>query len=73
METAAPLAKTIDMKGGPMVLVEAGPFLAGEKKEPDTLPAFYIDKTEVSNAEYAKFCAETKHALPKDFQGEQAR
>ena len=50
-----------------MVLVEAGGFLAGEKKEPDTLPAFYIDRTEVSNAAYAQFCAETKHALPKDF------
>ena len=58
------------MKGGPMVLVEAGPFLAGEKKEPDTLPAFYIDKTEVSNADYAQFCAETKHALPKGFQAD---
>jgi serine/threonine-protein kinase len=61
------LAKTIDMKGGDMVLVEAGGFLAGAKKEPDTLPAFYIDRTEVSNSTYAQFCAETKHALPKDF------
>ncbi|MCX6629747.1 MAG: bifunctional serine/threonine-protein kinase/formylglycine-generating enzyme family protein [Candidatus Solibacter sp.] len=61
------LAKTIAMKGGEMVLVEAGAFLAGEKKEPDSLPAFYIDKTEVSNAAYAQFCAETKHALPKGF------
>jgi formylglycine-generating enzyme required for sulfatase activity/predicted Ser/Thr protein kinase len=68
VETAGAPAKTIDMKGGPMVLVEAGSFLAGEKKEPDTLPAFYIDKYEVSNAAYAQFCAETKHALPKDFQ-----
>jgi serine/threonine-protein kinase len=67
VETAGAPAKTIDMKGGPMVLVEAGPFLAGEKKEPDTLPAFYIDKTEVSNADYAQFCAETKHALPNRF------
>jgi serine/threonine-protein kinase len=61
------LAKTLAMKGGEMVLVEAGGFLAGEKKEPDTLPAFYIDKTEVSNAAYQQFCAETKHALPRDF------
>ena len=61
------LAKTIDMKGGDMVLVEAGGFLAGENKEPDTLPAFYIDRTEVSNAAYAKFCEEAKHPLPRDF------
>ena len=61
------LPGTIAAKGGDMVLVEAGGFLAGEKKEPDTLPAFYIDKTEVSNAAYAQFCAGTGHALPKDF------
>jgi formylglycine-generating enzyme required for sulfatase activity len=61
------LAKTIEMKGGAMVLVEAGSFLAGQKKQPQTLPAFYIDKTEVSNADYAQFCAETKHALPEGF------
>ena len=67
VETPAVLPKTIAAKGGEMVLVEAGAFLAGEKKEPDTLPAFYIDKTEVSNAAYAQFCAETKHALPKGF------
>ena len=70
-EAPAALAKTIAMKGGEMVLVEAGAFLAGEKKEPDTLPAFYIDKTEVSNAAYAQFCAETKRTLPKGFAADQ--
>jgi len=63
----AALAKTIAMKGGEMVLVEAGDFLIGQKKEHDTLPAFYIDKTEVSNAAYALFCAETRHAQPEGF------
>jgi serine/threonine-protein kinase len=66
-ETPAALARTLALKGGDMVLVDAGPFLAGEKREPDTLPAFYIDKTEVSNAAYQRFCTETKHALPKGF------
>ena len=66
-EAPAVLAKTIAAKGGEMVLVEAGGFLAGEKKEPDTLPAFYIDKTEASNAAYQQFCQETKHTLPKGF------
>ena len=64
---AAAPARTIGAKGGEMVLVEAGGFLAGEKKQADTLPAFYIDKTEVSNAAYAQFCQETGHALPKGF------
>jgi eukaryotic-like serine/threonine-protein kinase len=61
------LARTLATKGGDMVLVEAGGFLIGANKVPDTLPAFYIDRTEVSNANYAQFCAETRHALPKGF------
>jgi len=63
----APLTKGIAMKGGEMVLVEAGDFLIGQNKAHDTLPAFYIDRTEVSNAAYARFCQETKHALPAGF------
>jgi serine/threonine-protein kinase len=50
---------------GRMTLVGAGPFLFGEKGGSDaktlTLPAFYIDETEVSNAEYQKFCQATGH------------
>ena len=65
--SAAGPCPTLTAKGGDMVLVDAGGFLFGEKKEPDTLPAFYIDKTEVSNANYAEFCAETRHALPNGF------
>ena len=61
------LARTIDAQGGSMVLVDAGEFLEGKNKVRDTLPAFYIDKTEVSNGEYAKFCAEAKHTPPPDF------
>jgi serine/threonine-protein kinase len=64
---SAALARSLDGKGGPMVLVDAGEFLVGQNKERGTLAAFYIDKTEVSNGEYAKFCAETKHALPRNF------
>ena len=66
-EAPAAPAKSIAAKGGEMVLVEAGSFLIGEKKQPDTLPAFYIDKTEVSNAAYGQFCRETGHVLPKGF------
>jgi eukaryotic-like serine/threonine-protein kinase len=53
---------------GRMALVAAGPFLFGEKGSSDaktmTLPGFYIDETEVSNAEYRKFCQATGHPEP---------
>ncbi|MBZ5631972.1 MAG: protein kinase [Acidobacteriia bacterium] len=37
-----------------MVYVSAGTFLSGEDKKPTTLKAFFIDETEVSNAEFCK-------------------
>jgi len=40
-----------------MVLVPAGPFLYGPENEVVELPAFYIDRYEVSRAEYAIFLA----------------
>jgi serine/threonine protein kinase len=40
-----------------MVYIPAGTFLSGEKNTPTPLHAFYIDEMEVSNAEYAEFCA----------------
>jgi serine/threonine-protein kinase len=52
---------------GEMVLVPAGEFLFGERKERVSLPNFYIDQTEVSNEAYAKFCKATQHALPPGF------
>ncbi|MBZ5586381.1 MAG: protein kinase [Acidobacteriia bacterium] len=61
------LAKSITTPAGEMTLVPAGAFLYGEQKEPATLPAFYIDRTEVTNAAYARFCGETNHALPEGF------
>jgi len=61
------MAATISTPTGDMVLVPAGEFLFGEKKEKVSLPAFYIDKTEVTNAAYGQFCRETAHALPDGF------
>ena len=61
------LAETIAAKSGEMVLVPAGPFKFGEKKEDFTLPAFYIDKTEVTNRAYEEFRKGTGYALPADF------
>ena len=37
-----------------MVYIPAGTFLAGEDKKPATLNAFFIDETEVSNADFCK-------------------
>ncbi len=64
---AAALAPTLSTSSGDMVLVPAGEFEFGEKKAKVTLPAFYIDKTEVSNKAYAEFCNATGRPLPKDF------
>ena len=48
-----------------MLLVPAGPFQFGDAPGQDvTLPAFYIDETEVSNAAYHRFCEATDHAPP---------
>jgi serine/threonine-protein kinase len=60
-------AKTLATPTGEMLLVSAGPFQFGEKKESLILPSYYIDKTEVSNRAYADFCKTTGRALPDAF------
>jgi len=50
-----------------MVLVPGGPFLSGAEKTRVTLPAFYIDKTEVTNQAYARYCADRNRPLPELF------
>jgi iron(II)-dependent oxidoreductase len=70
-ETPGTLPKEIDYDG-PMLLVGAGQFIMGDDKHnpdekpahPVTLPDFYIDKFEVTNEQYKKFCDATKHAYP---------
>src|SRR5512139_2247770 len=60
-----------------MVLVPAGPFIMGSLEgEPDeapprvlTLPAFYIDKYEVTHEHYAKFVKATDRKPPIDWPG----
>jgi eukaryotic-like serine/threonine-protein kinase len=63
-------AVTMSTPSGDMVMVPAGQFLYGGDRAPAYLPAFYIDKTEVTNAAYEAFCKEMKHALPPDFHSE---
>jgi serine/threonine protein kinase/formylglycine-generating enzyme required for sulfatase activity len=54
---------------GKMLLVPQGPFTFGSTDDHSAqnvaLPAFYIDETEVSNAEYRQFCEATGHAPPQ--------
>ncbi|HXD33097.1 MAG TPA: SUMF1/EgtB/PvdO family nonheme iron enzyme [Pyrinomonadaceae bacterium] len=53
---------------GPMILIPAGEFIMGDNNhKPDekpthkvTLPDYYIDKFEVTNEQYKKFCEEKK-------------
>ncbi len=68
---AATLPAAISTSSGDMVLVPAGTFEFGEKKVNADVPAFYIDKTEVSNAAYADFCSATGRPLPKGFPKDQ--
>jgi len=50
-----------------MVLVPAGDFLFGQSRTHASLPAFFIDRTEVTNKDYQAFCDATNHPLPEDF------
>ncbi len=71
-KTPSNLPKEIDVKGK-MVLVSAGSFTMGSNTGEETskpeyqidLPAFYIDQTEVTNAQYKEFCDATGQSLPK--------
>ena len=63
-----------DTTGG-VVLVPGGEFLMGSDSEGDHSPvhkvyidSFYMDKYEVTNAQYLRFCEATGHRLP-DFWG----
>jgi formylglycine-generating enzyme required for sulfatase activity len=47
-----------------MIYIPAGTFLSGENNTPVSLPAFYIDETEVSNADFAEFCHATGCGAP---------
>ena len=61
------LAKTLTLPSGDMVLVPGGSYLSGPQKTPANLPAFYVDKTEVTNRAYVLFCKETNRDLPAGF------
>jgi formylglycine-generating enzyme required for sulfatase activity/tRNA A-37 threonylcarbamoyl transferase component Bud32 len=47
-----------------MIFIPAGSFLWGSDNKLISLPAFYIDETEVSNADFAEFCRATGCPAP---------
>lgn len=57
----------IDHKGGEMLLVPEGEFLFGSARSSIRLPAFYVDRTEVSNRSYKEFATASGHELPDGF------
>jgi formylglycine-generating enzyme required for sulfatase activity len=71
MTASAPSAEKIDSKGVEMVLVPAGDFTMGSNNgdtdenpsHPVSLDAYYIDKFEVTNAQY-KACVDAGNCVP---------
>ncbi|MGA2269567.1 MAG: bifunctional serine/threonine-protein kinase/formylglycine-generating enzyme family protein [Bryobacteraceae bacterium] len=61
------LPAVLETATGQMVLVPAGAFLAGADRHSETLPAFYIDRTEVPNSAYERFCQAKQRPLPPGF------
>jgi formylglycine-generating enzyme required for sulfatase activity len=55
--------------GKEMVRVPAGAFLYGDEKKEIELPEFWIDRTPVTNAEYACFVAATGREPPDHWEG----
>ena len=65
--TSAALPAEITTVNGRLLLVAAGAFQFGDGAvQEETLPAFYIDETEVPNAAYHRFCDATGHAPPQN-------
>lgn len=61
MKTNPPV---LEDAAGAMVLVQRGPFLAGPDKRQETLPDFYIDRTEVTAAAYKAYCERSGRPKP---------
>jgi serine/threonine-protein kinase len=60
-ETLAPVLAT---STGEMILIPAGPFASGAKQEEARLLDYYVDKTEVTNGAYARYCRARGRPLP---------
>lgn len=65
--TGTVLPPILNMPTGQMLLVPGGPFKRGNENKDEVVPAFYIDKSEVTNGAYEKFCMATNRPLPAKF------
>ncbi len=54
-------------EAGEMRLIPAGSFPSGQQKQPANVDAFYMDRTEVTNGAYQKFCEAKHRPLPPGF------
>jgi len=61
------LAPKLETETGLMLLVPGSRFTHGPDKQAAIVPPFYIDRTEVSNGAYLKFCEATNRPLPEKF------
>ena len=67
---ASSVPQRVHLKDGAlMVLVPAGPFFFGYPPRERETGAFWIDKYEVSNKQYAQFVAESGHSPPPHWKG----
>jgi serine/threonine-protein kinase len=58
------LGRTLTLPSGDMVLVDGGPAKLGRDGSPQQVAAFYIDRTEVSNGAYLRYCHATGARVP---------
>jgi serine/threonine-protein kinase len=66
-----PLAATIDTPAGTMILIPGGPFESGPDKNQVSVPDYYVDKTEVTNAAYEQYSKARGRPLPEGFPEDQ--
>jgi len=59
-----PPPKKINLSSGNLLLVGGGDFFFGGDSKPSSLPAFYIDETEVTERAYREFASQHKLADP---------
>jgi serine/threonine-protein kinase len=75
--TQTPTPVTPPVKKADLIAIDGGTFLMGRKTGPPaetpahavTVQQFLMDRTEVSNSEYAEFVRETNHAAPTHWIG----